>query len=137
MEKKFQVSIFTPYGKYLVTDSDYLSVTTAMGVIGVLANHTPLISTLEISKLTIRNDGKELKYAIGGGVINIKKDHSVTLLVNSIERSDEIDVERAKNAQQRALDRINNSNNSEIDIARAKLSLVRALNRLNVSDNNK
>ena len=136
MEKKFQVSIYTPFGKYLVTESDYLSVTTGMGVIGVLPNHAPLISTLEISKLTIKNGNSELKYAIGGGVINIKKDHSVTLLVDSIERSDEIDIERAKSSQKRALERINDPKTSEVDIARAKLSLLRALNRINVSDNN-
>lgn len=136
MDKKFQVSIYTPYGKYLVAECDYLSVTAAKGVMGVLPNHAPLISTLEISKLIIRNGNNELTYAIGGGVINIKKDHSVTLLVNSIERSDEIDVERAKESQKRALERINNPNTSEIDIARAKSSLLRALNRLSVSDNN-
>ena len=136
MEKKFQVSIYTPFGKYLVTDSDYLSVTTANGPIGVLPNHAPLISTLEISKLTIKNGNREYNYAIGGGVINIKKDHSITLLVDSIERSDEIDVNRAKDSQKRALERINNPKNNEVDIARAKLSLLRALNRLNVSDNN-
>ena len=136
MQTKFLVSIYTPFGKYLVTESDYLSVTTANGPIGVYPNHATLISTLEISKLTIRNGNNELKYAIGGGVINIKKDHSITLLVDSIERSDEIDIERAKNSQKRALERINDSSNSEVDIARAKLSLLRALNRLNVSDNN-
>ena len=136
METKFLVSIYTPFGKYLVTESDYLSVTTANGPIGVYPNHAPLISTLEISKLTIKNGNSELKYAIGGGVINIKKDHSITLLVDSIERSDEIDIVRAKNSQKRALERINDSSNSEVDIARAKLSLLRALNRLNVSDNN-
>ena len=136
MDKRFQVSIYTPYGKYLVAECDYLSVTTAMGPIGVLPNHAPLISTLEISKLTIKNGNHELKYAIGGGVINIKKDHSVTLLVDSIERSDEIDIERAKSSQKRALERINDPKTNEVDIARAKLSLLRALNRINVSDDN-
>ena len=88
MDKLFKVEILTPFGQYLTTDADYLSTTSAMGVMGVLPNHAPLISTLEISKLIIRRNGKEYTYAIGGGVIHIKKDHSVTLLVESIERSD-------------------------------------------------
>ena len=136
MDKNFQVSIYTPFGKYLVTTCDYLSVTASNGVMGVLPNHAPLISTLEICKLTLRLGKTEYCYAISGGIINIKKDHSVTLLVNSIERKDEIDVERAKDSQKRALERINNSKAEEIDIARARLSLLRALNRLSVSDKN-
>ncbi len=133
MEKKIRVVIYTPYGKYLSTEGDYLSVKTAIGVIGVLPNHAPLISTLEISKLIIRNNGNELHYAIGGGVIHIKKDHSIHLLVDSIERQDEIDVNRALAAKKRAEERLNEKN-KEVDIARAKLSLLRALNRIEVSE---
>ena len=137
MEKFFKVYIYTPFGQYLTTNADYLSTTTAMGVIGVLPNHAPLISTLEISKLIIRSEGKEFRYAISGGVINIKKDHSVTLLVDAIERSDEIDVSRALAAQKRAEERLQKQQElTEIDVNRAKASLLRALNRLDVSDNN-
>ena len=137
MEKKFKVEIYTPYEKYLLTDSDYLSVKTAMGVIGILPNHAPLVSTLEISKLTIKNDGKEMTFAISSGVINIKKDHKVVLLVDSIESKDEIDVARALDSKKRAEERINDKDQAEIDIARARASLARALNRLEVSGNNK
>ena len=135
MDKPFKVEILTPFGQYLTTEADYLSTTSAMGVMGVLPNHAPLISTLEISKLIIRRNGKEYTYAIGGGVIHIKKDHSVTLLVESIERSDEIDVKRALSAKERAEKRLH-ENTSEVDVQRAKASLLRALNRLSVSDNN-
>ena len=135
MDKLFKVEILTPFGQYLTTEADYLSTTSAMGVMGVLPNHAPLISTLEISKLIIRRNGKEYTYAIGGGVIHIKKDHSVTLLVESIERSDEIDVKRALSAKERAEKRLH-ENTSEVDVQRAKASLLRALNRLSVSDNN-
>ena len=136
MDKKFKVEIYTPYGKYLQTESDYLSVSTAMGVIGVLPNHAPLISTLEISKLILRNDKKESLYAISGGVIHIKKDHSVILLVESIESQDEIDVNRALKSKERAEERLQ-LHDGEIDIIRAKASLARALNRIEVSGINK
>ncbi len=136
MEKSFKVEIYTPYGKYLVTDCDYLSVKTAMGMIGILPNHAPLISTLEISKLVLRNGGKEDSYAITGGVIHVKKDHMVVLLVDSIESKDEIDVSRALEAKERAMKRLSTSSN-EIDVIRAKAALSRALNRLEVSGKNK
>lgn len=136
MEKSFKVEIYTPYGKYLVTDCDYLSVKTGMGMIGILPNHAPLISTLEISKLVIKNGGKEDSYAITGGVIHIKKDHTVVLLVDSIESKDEIDVSRALEAKERAMERLSTLS-SEIDVIRAKAALSRALNRLEVSGKNK
>ena len=135
MNKKFEVRIFTPFGKYLSTECDYLSTKTSDGVIGILPNHAPLIATLDISKLIIRNNNLTYLYAISGGVIHIKKDHSVTLLLNSIERSDEIDVNRAKAAQKRAEDRINNKDLDYNEIQRAKVSLLRALNRIDISDN--
>ena len=135
MENCFRVVIYTPYGKYLSSQGDYLSVKTSSGWIGVLPNHAPLITTLEISKLIIRNGKDELTYAISGGVMNIKKDHTISLMVDTIERKDEIDVERAKASKARAEQRIKDENATGVDITRAKLSLLRALNRIDVSEN--
>ncbi len=135
MEKDFKVVIYTPFGKYLSITVDYLSVKSGVGVIGILPNHAPLITTLEISKLILRNNKTEYIYAIGGGVLHVKNDHSVTLLVDSIEGKNEIDINRAKASRDRANERLNSSDH-EIDVKRAKLSLLRALNRLEVSDNN-
>ena len=132
MEKTFRVEIYTPTGKYLSTEADFLRVTSSVAVLGILPNHAPLITTLEICKLTIRNGSQESIYAISGGILNIKKDHSAVLLLNAIERNDEIDIERARNAQRRAEERIS-SHNEEVDISRAKAALSRALNRISVS----
>lgn len=134
MDKKFQVVILTPYGKYLQTDADFLSVTSSVGVLGILPNHAPLITTLEISSLTINNGNFTFKYAISGGVMHVKKNHSVHLLVDSIERSDEIDVNRANESKTRAENRLSGKTDEEVDVARAKLSLLRSLNRINVSN---
>ena len=133
MEKDFQVTIYTPLGKYLVTRAEYLSVKTTVSVIGVLPNHAPLISTLEVCKLTIKIAGKTYTYAISGGVIDIKKNTDVVLLLNSIERQDEIDILRAKAAKDRAEELLKHS--VEIDVKRAKASLARALNRISVYEN--
>ena len=131
MDKKLKVTIYTPFGLYLQTEADYLSTISAVGVIGILPNHAPLVSTLEISKLVIKNNSEENIYAIGGGVIHIKKDRSVVLLLNSIESKDDIDVDRAYASKKRAEERLQ-SNSSEVEINRAKLSLLRANNRIDV-----
>ena len=131
MVNSFNVEIYTPTGKYFSGDVSYLTVTSCVAVLGILPEHAPLITTLEICKLTIKINSKEFNYAIGGGVIHIKKDHSVVLLLDSIERSDEIDLERAKEAQKRAEERLKR-NDEEIDIKRAQIALAKALNRISV-----
>ncbi len=132
MEKSFRVEIYTPTGRCLSSESTFLRVTSSVAVLGIMPNHAPLITTLEICKLTIKNNNQETNYAISGGVMHIKKDHSVVLLLNAIERSDEIDVNRALEAQRRAEERLTLRNN-EIDVNRAKAALSRALNRISVS----
>ena len=131
MANSFKVEIYTPVGKYFVGDATYLTVTSSVAVLGILPDHAPLITTLEICKLSIKVNSKELNYAISGGVMHIKKDNEVVLLVNSIERSDEIDINRAKEAQKRAEERLS-KHDDEIDVKRAQAALSRALNRISV-----
>ena len=136
MNKTVDVTIYTPFGKYFAGECDYLSFASSNGVMGILPNHAPLISDVVISKLIIRLNGEESIYATSGGVLRIKEDHSVVLLLDSIEKDSDIDVERAHRAKERALERLE-AKNDELDIARAKASLARALNRISVSDKNK
>ena len=68
-------------------------------------------------------------------ILETVEKEKVTLILNSIERSDEIDINRAKAAKQRAEERLENKDD-DIDIARAKASLMRAIVRIDVSENN-
>ena len=123
--------ILTPYGRYFEGDVEFLEVHSEKYNLGILPNHAPLISTLTISKMVIKAFGTTSNYAIGGGVINIEKDKT-TLILDSVERSDEIDLQRAQEAKKRAEERIALENKNALDINRAKLALLRALNRINV-----
>ena len=128
----FHLVILTPYGRYYEGDIEFLEVHSEKYNLGILPGHAPLVSTLTISKMVIKAMGGTTIYAIGGGVINIEKE-KVTLILNSIEREDEIDVARAEEAKKRAEDRLNRINkNDTIDVNRAKLALMRATNRLNI-----
>ena len=132
MANLFHLVILTPYGRYYDDMVEFLEVHSDKYSLGILANHAPLVSTLVISKMKIRSKVSESKYAIGGGVINITKEQ-VTLVLDSVERSDEIDVDRAKEAKKRAEERLEASKYDDtIDVARAKLALLRAINRLSV-----
>ncbi|NLV29098.1 MAG: F0F1 ATP synthase subunit epsilon [Erysipelotrichaceae bacterium] len=130
--KTFPLDIFTPFGHYLETNASFLEVQSEDYLLGILPGHAPLVSTLVISKMVIEINSIRFFYANGGGVINIAKDGHVTLLLDSVERSDEINLERALNAKQRAEQRLIDDEDSTIDKKRAKLALIRALNRIHL-----
>lgn len=134
MAKTFRLVIITPFGRYLEGDAEFLQARNNKYSMGITAGHSPLISTISIGKIKIRVNGQEYQYACGGGIIEVEKE-KVTLILNSIERSDEIDINRAKAAKQRAEERLENKDD-DIDIARAKASLMRAIVRIDVSENN-
>ena len=94
-------------------------------------NHREGIFALSVGEIKVSLNGKSEYYATGGGFAEIFND-SVKLLVESLEKSNEIDSDRANDSLKRAQQR-KTEQNSEINDARVEASLVRALNRLRVS----
>ena len=130
--KTFLLEIFTPFGKYFDAFIEEVIVPTEEYVLGILANHSPLVAKVRTGKLEIIKDDEKSVYAITEGLINVKKD-GVIILVNSIERKDEIDIDRAKEAKRRAEERLNAPLN--IDVERAQKALIRANNRISIYEN--
>lgn len=131
--KKFIVDIYTPYGHYLSDKVDYLSVSSEDYTLGILADHAPLVSTVTICQITIKKDDKEEKYATSGGVV-IVKDNTVDLLLDTIENSDEIDLDRALAAKERAENRLSDHDLEPLMITRTRLALARAINRIKLKE---
>lgn len=129
MNKTLPLKIYTPYGLYFSKEVEFFTVYSEEFKLGILPNHADLITTLKISSLEISYDSKKVCYAIGGGLLKIENKEA-TLLLNSIESADEIDLDRALSAKKRAEERLENS--MGIDADRAKLALTRAINRINV-----
>ena len=131
--KTFHLDILTPFGKYYSADVEFLRVQSSEYLLGILPDHAPLISTLVISEMEITRYGIVEHYAIGGGVINIK-DNQVTLLLDSVEKSSEIDAERARLAKERAENRLKEHSDNQLEVTRAEAALNRAINRLNIAN---
>ena len=127
---KFKFKVVTPYGVKYDGEVDEIQIKTSAGEICVLAHHIPLVSEAIISVLKIHNDNEILECAISDGILYVKETDTV-LIVNSCERKDEIDFERAHNSKVRAEERLKNKQEN-IDIKRAEASLARALNRLSL-----
>ncbi len=97
------------------------------GYLGVLTNHAPLITPLDSGKLEIKDaDGNETEYFISGGFLEVSN-NVATILADAIEKPENIDIDRAKAAEQRARERLEQRAKAEIDDARAEFALKRAL----------
>ena len=102
------------------------------GRMGVLPNHSPLLTTLDFGEVVVRVNGVEEYFAIGGGFVEIQPDH-VTILADSAEQADEIDVDRAERARQQAEEIMRTGVKDDPDrIAAVRASLLRAEARVNV-----
>ena len=128
----FHLEILTPFGHYFNGDVEYLEFRNPDGVLGILPRHTPLITPVVLCEIILKIKGKRHAYASTGGLFNMKKDGTASLMLQTIERSDEIDVPRAKRAKERAEARLA-SHKENINIERAKEAIRRAENRINVA----
>ena len=80
---------------------DYVSLPGTEGVMGILPNHSPLLTALGFGEVMVREAGEEAYFAIGGGFAEVTGDH-VTVLADSAEHADEIDIDRAERARAEA-----------------------------------
>ena len=104
------------------------------GSFEVLVNHAPILSTLEIGEIKILTPNSEVKYCTtSGGTIEVL-DNKILILADAVEMIEDIDVDRAKNAKDRAEKRLSEKDNKEIDIQRAVAAKKRAENRLKVAE---
>jgi F-type H+-transporting ATPase subunit epsilon len=71
------------------------------GELGILPHHAPLLTSLNFGELRIKRGGGEESFAIGGGILEVTPD-KVTVLADSAERADDIDLARAEDARKRA-----------------------------------
>ncbi len=82
-------------------DADIVVVPGVDGEMGILPNHSPLISTLKYGILKVRRGGEEQIFTIAGGVVEVQPD-IVTVLADAAENVAEIDIARAEAARKRA-----------------------------------
>lgn len=127
----FQVEIVTPERKVYESQANMVVVTGVEGQLGIMPNHIPLVTPLKIAPVTIKRDGGSDVIAVSGGFVEVRKD-KVVILAESAELAEDINVERAEAAKQRAHSRLSLAKSDEIDFRRAELSLQRAMNRLNI-----
>jgi F-type H+-transporting ATPase subunit epsilon len=129
MADKLYLEIITPAKIIFKGNIESVTIPGVEGSFQVLKNHAPLISVFEIGLVKIKIDQNTTKYyATGGGTIEVLN-NNVLVLADSLEAVEEIDIERARRARDRAEERLANKTD-DTNLERARAALARAINRL-------
>ncbi len=130
-DKHFLLDIVTPTKTVFSGMVGSFSAPGLAGSFQVLFNHAPLLAAIGIGEVKVLDaSGTEEHFATSGGFAEVNG-NKVILLAETAERSDSIDVKRAEEAKQRALERLEKE--EEKDEQRARAALARAINRLKVA----
>jgi F-type H+-transporting ATPase subunit epsilon len=133
MADTFQLEVVTPE-KVLVKDAaEEMQLPGKDGYLGILPGHAPLITELAIGQMTYRSAGTTHCLAVAWGFAEVLPD-KVTVLAELAETAEDIDVQRAREAKERAERRLG-SNDADVDVPRAQAALARANCRLQVAEN--
>lgn len=131
-----KVEIVTPERVVYSGEGNILVAKGMEGELGILANHIPMVTPLQIAPVQIKKSTGDDLIAVSGGFMEIRKD-KITILAQSAELPEDIDVNRAQAAKERAERRLAESGQEGLDVKRARLALDRALIRLQVSQKGK
>lgn len=130
--KRFQLEVISPERVFYTGEAEMVELTTTEGDIGIYAEHIPLTTIVAPGVMTITEPGGNLKEAaVLEGFMEITQE-KVTILAQSCEWPDEIDVNRAQEAKARAERRLK-STDTNINMARADLALRKSLIRIELA----
>jgi F-type H+-transporting ATPase subunit epsilon len=129
----FDLKVMAPDHAVLDGKAQSLIAPGAKGYLGVLARHAPMVTELGAGVLTVVDeDGQRRLFAMSAGFLEVRQD-GVTVLADAAEAATEIDVDRARAAEERARHRLQ-ERTRDVDAARAEAALRRALARVEVAE---
>ena len=131
-EKMLRLEIVTPERYVVDQDVKIVMAPGTLGEFGILPDHTPFLSSLEVGKVHFRDlkDNEHVVF-ISGGFSEALPD-KVTILAETAEVREKIDIDRARAAYERARERLASSDD-KIDKERARYALERAEARIRLS----
>ncbi len=128
MADTFALKVVTPERIFFEGDAEMLEFNTTEGEIGIYKNHVPMTVIVAPGVMVMTLPDGEKKAALHSGFVEILKDR-VTVLAELIEWPDEIDLDRAESAGQRARERIA-ARTDDVDLDRAEAALKRSIARI-------
>ncbi|MDP4180152.1 MAG: ATP synthase F1 subunit epsilon [Bacillota bacterium] len=133
MASTFKLEIATPDRRFFSGDVEMVILKTPDGEMGILKDHAPSVVAVDIGPIKILQDGEWLEAVLNEGFMEITKEKTV-ILSDTAEWPNEIDVNRANAAKDRAEERLQRQL-AQMEFARSRAALARAMTRLKVSKN--
>ena len=131
MAKTFHLEIIATDRIFYQGECEHLVITAIDGLLGIMAGHEPLVTTLPTGELKYMVDGKWHYSAISDGFIQVMPDSSV-ILADTCELPEEIDVKLAEEERQRAQEKLRQKQSIQ-EYYQTQAALNRAINRLKIS----
>jgi F-type H+-transporting ATPase subunit epsilon len=126
------LEIITPEKTVVKDEVDVVEATGAEGEFGIMPGHTQFLTVLKIGEIRYRKGNETIYLASSGGFAEVVED-KVTLLVDTAERSHEIDVDRAKKAMDRAESLLKTMTYDQAEYRMMEMALLRAIARIGVA----
>ena len=131
--KLLQCEVVTAERRVYAGEVSEVMAPAAEGQVTILPRHAPLLAALQAGEVRLLRPGQdELVLAVGGGFMEVRDDN-VVILADSAERADEIDIDRALRARQKA-EQLLQQKITNVDFAKAEAALRRSLARLKVAE---
>jgi F-type H+-transporting ATPase subunit epsilon len=132
MAEELLLEIVTPEKLAFSGTIDEVTCPGSEGEFGVLRGHASLLSAIKFGELSYVKDGKRTSYAVTTGYAEVTGS-KVTVLVETAERADQIDVERARRAKETAEQKLAKFAKEDPEFEKAKIALERAESRLKIA----
>ena len=131
---EFQLQIVTPDGLMYDGKAQRIIVRTTEGDVGILARHIDYVAAVDIGVARIFTQSGQRNASCAGELLTVT-DGEVKLVASTFEWADDIDIERAKAAMEKAQQKIKAPNISDYELRLAQIKLKKALTRINASSN--
>jgi F-type H+-transporting ATPase subunit epsilon len=133
MADELMLEIVTPEKMAFSGSVEEVTVPGSEGEFGVLRGHASLLSSVDVGELNFTKEGKKTYYAVSTGYAEVTSS-KVTILVETAERSDVIDKDRARRAKEIAEAKLAKTSKEDPEYDAAKAAMVKATTRLNVAE---
>ncbi|MGV8057854.1 MAG: F0F1 ATP synthase subunit epsilon [Smithellaceae bacterium] len=133
MSDELILEIVTPEKMAFTGSVEEVTIPGTEGEFGVLRGHEAFLTSVDIGELNFTKDGKKTYYAVNTGYAEVTGS-KVTILIETAERSDGIDKDRARKAKENAEARIAQIAKDDLEYEKIHLALIRAITRISVAE---
>lgn len=136
IKKYLKVDIVSPKGSVIKCEADMVNLRGSAGDMGITYGHTELLSTLPAGVIKIKKDNNNQILYVSGGIVEVTSTN-VTIMVDDMERSENIRKSEAEKSKERAIKILKNKDSSKLDIDSANTRLKEAEARLKTINSSK